>query len=184
MVCVLRIKEATTSPRKKKVYLYMILAVERIRIDTDLQLFGLNLQILVTAEIASELLRLVCWRFANCYLQLLCLTIRWLWARKKIESRNRFRHSKKFVSICPWWWIKSPSVGAFGPESSRLWVAVWLRTAGRAMSLEGSMASELWLRAAVRFRRGWDSRMEILRASCVPAIGHVSWSWQRSNFDQ
>ena len=54
-------------------YLYPILAVERIWIDTDLQLFGLNMQILVIAEIASGLLGLVCWRFTDCYLN--CFTL-------------------------------------------------------------------------------------------------------------
>jgi len=45
-------------------------------IDIDLLLFGLNLLILVTVEIVSKLLGLVCWRFIDCPLQLLCLAVR------------------------------------------------------------------------------------------------------------
>jgi len=81
-----------------------------------------------------------------------------------IESRNRFCNSK-CVSICPWWWIKSLCGGAFGSESSQLWVVVWFRTPKREMSSEGSMALELWLRVVVKFRHGWDSGIETMRAS-------------------
>ena len=45
-------------------------------IDADFQLFGLDLMILVTAKTLSKLLGLVCWRFIDYYLQLLCLSIR------------------------------------------------------------------------------------------------------------
>jgi len=64
--------------------------------DAYFSLIDLNLLILVTTEIKSKLLGLVCWRFINCYLQLLCLAIRGLWT-KRIESRNRFRDSNEFV---------------------------------------------------------------------------------------
>ena len=59
MVCALKIRKATNFS-SEEVYLYVILAVDRIWLNTDLQLFGFNLQILVSAEIASELLGLMC----------------------------------------------------------------------------------------------------------------------------
>ena len=70
----------------KEVYLYLAEVVEWMSIDVNLQLFSLNLLILITAETVSRLLGLVCWRFIDCYLQLLCLAVRWLWTRKKIVT--------------------------------------------------------------------------------------------------
>ena len=54
--------------------------------SADLQLFGLNLVILITTETVSKLLRLVYWRLIDCYLKLLCLAVRWLWTRKRIKA--------------------------------------------------------------------------------------------------
>ena len=67
-------------------------------IDADLQLPGLNPLILVTAEIQTMLQGLVCWRFIDYYLQLLCLVETLLWTRRKIKLCNRFRDSEKFIS--------------------------------------------------------------------------------------
>ena len=73
---------------------------------------------------------------------------------ERIESRNIFRGSKKFTSICPWWWIKSPHDGAFGPESIQHQVAVWLQTPWRDMSSEGNVTLELWVRTVFGLKRG------------------------------
>jgi len=146
--------------------------MERYRSST----FDLNMQILVTTEITSELLRFVCWRFTD--LQLLCIAKRWLWTRKRIKSRNSFRDSKKFASNYSWWWIKSPHGEAFDQESSWLWVVAWLWTPWWEMSSKGSMVLEQWLSAAIRFRRGWDSGIEFWELSHVPTTWHVAWSWQ------
>ena len=112
----------------------------------------------------------MCWRGDLLLSSTACWVVRRLWTRNRIESRNRFCVSKKFVSICSWWWIGSSRGVAFGPESNRLWVVVWLRTLGQDISSKDSMVSELWLRAAVEFRCGWDSGMGTLRAS--PCSGH------------
>ena len=47
---------------EKEGLLYLTMAMEWIWIDTDLQLFDLNLQILVTAKVVSRLLGLMRWR--------------------------------------------------------------------------------------------------------------------------
>ena len=52
VVCALRTRKATFSLEKEE-YLYLILMVERMWIDVDLQLFGLNLLILITVEVVS-----------------------------------------------------------------------------------------------------------------------------------
>ena len=135
-VCALRIKGVTSISSKNEMYLYLTKAVEWKWTDRALLLFSLNLLILVSPEIVSLLLGLVCWRFIDCYLQLFYLAVRRLWMRKMKESRNRFRDSKKFASIYLWWWIKLPRGGTLGLESSQLWVAAWLRTLEREMSSE------------------------------------------------
>ena len=77
VVCMraLRIREATFS-LKKGAYLYLAEAMKWMRIGAGLQLLGLNMLILMTAEIISRFLRMVRWRLINCYLQLLCLAVR------------------------------------------------------------------------------------------------------------
>jgi len=65
VVCALRIKVATPFSMKE-VYLYLT-EVKCMWIDTDLQLFDLNLLIVVITEAVSRLLELVCWRFIDCY---------------------------------------------------------------------------------------------------------------------
>ena len=53
VVCALRIREAIPFSLENEMYLYLIEVVEEIWIDADLQLFGLNPVILITAWVES-----------------------------------------------------------------------------------------------------------------------------------
>jgi len=84
-----------------------------------------------------------------------------------IETQNNFRDSKKFTSICPWWWIKSPRSGGIRYEVGSALIGCMILDSGVRDVFKRQYGFRVMVESCRRFKRGREFGMGTLIAfSC------------------